>query len=256
MVKHQTKTSTLISLALHLSILGILTIFSKPIAVLIPARSDGLEVSLVSMPNHTVEPYTSKVKIATPATIQTLENSADINLTQNTQPRPTTAPKVISQPKLESKPIKSSQTDPKNMLTQQTTSKTKPLNKKAVVNDLLGDALSSSNISVRKGKALGGTAAGTSDSNNLLSNYADSVIRAVRPFVINPDDLSPKARVIVRVEINPDLSVRRVTIEKSSENISYDQNVQTAIIRVKIFPPLPDNATYVDYRILHLTFRP
>ena len=106
------------------------------------------------------------------------------------------------------------------------------------VNDLLGDVLSENTTSVRKGKALGGNPNGTSDSNNLIGNYADQVINAVRPFVLIPDDVNPKAKAIVKVVLNPNLSV------------------QNAIMRLKVFPPLPDNANYVDFRILNLTFRP
>lgn len=116
--------------------------------------------------------------------------------------------------------------------------------------------LSENTTSVRKGKALGGNPNGTSDSNNLIGNYADQVINAVRPFVLIPDDVNPKAKAIVKVVLNPNLSVRSVSLTKSSGNAQYDQNVQNAIMRLKVFPPLPDNANYVDFRILNLTFRP
>ena len=252
MVKEQTKSATIISLALHIGLAVGLLIFSKPISMLIPSRSDGLEVSLVSMPNETVQPYQPKIK-AQVEPIKTLDTPADVNLKQETKPLPKPTPSM-EPPKTPPKPKQ--QAAQEVAQAQPTPPKVKPVNKKAQINDLLGDALSTNSTAIRKGKALGGNPNGTSDSNNLIGNYADQVINAVRPFVMVPDDISPKAKAIVQVELNPNLSVRKVTLLKSSGNSAYDGYVQQAIQRVKVFPPLPDGARYVDYRVLKLTFRP
>ena len=256
MAKQNNKTSTIISLALHIGVGVTLFVFSKPSSVLIPSRSDGIEVSLVSMPNQTVEPYTPPVKVTQPAVIKTIDAPADINMKPKevTPPKPAPkpeTPKPIVKPIPAPEPAKEAPPQPSKV-----TTKIKPINKKAQINDLLGDSLTNNSTSIRKGKALGGNPNGTSDSNNLNSNYADQVINAVRPFVQVPDDVSAKAKTIVRVELYPNLNVKSVKLVKSSGNSAYDQNVQTAIMRVKVFPALPDGATFIDYRILNLTFRP
>lgn len=236
----------------------LLYFFSKPVSVLIPSRSDGIEVSLVSMPNQTVTPYVPKVKVTVPAPIKTMDTPADINLKQTppkNKPQPT--PVTTPPPKAEVKPIKPTVTKDNSQTQSPTTAK--PVTKKsqkALVNDLLGDVMSTNTTSVRKGKAVGGNPNGTSDSDNLIGNYADQVINAVRPFVVIPDDINPKAKAVVKVILNPDLSVRQVTLLKSSGNDAYDQSIQEAINRVRVFPPLPDSAQFVDFRVLKLTFRP
>ena len=255
MVKEdKSKNSTLISLALHIGVIIVLCIFSKPITLLVPSRSDGMEVSLVSMPNQTVRTYQPQIKAA-PATIKTLAVPAEVNLKQDLAPiKAPPKPTPLPSPEPSIAPP-----DPKenNIAPAPTNSKAQAKKKQKVqVNDLLGDMLSDNTTAIRKGKALGGNPNGTSDSDNLIGNYADQVINAVQPFILVPDDISPNAKAIVKVILNPDLSVRQVTLLQASGNSLYDENVQSAINRVKIFPPLPDGAKYVDYRILKLTFRP
>ncbi len=254
MAKPQINKSTLISLAIHIAIGGALMLFSSTDNILVPSRSDGVEVSLVSMPNQTVEPYTPPIKTQAEP-IKTLDTPADINV------KPTTAPAPIPKPKTEiPKPIEKPTPTPAPVqatpLPAKTPTKVKPINKKSQINDLLGDAVSTNTASIRKGKALGGNPNGTSDSNNLIGNYADQVINAVRPFVQVPDDINPKAVATIKVELYPNLNVKSVKLIKSSGNAMYDQNVQTAIMRVKVFPALPDGANFVEYRILKLTFKP
>lgn len=257
MAKERNKSSTIFSLAMHIGIAIALFYFSKPISVLIPSRSDGIEVSLVSMPNQTVMPYTPKVKITAPAPIKTMDTPADINVKQNNQTKPQPTPAATTPPKVEAKPIEKPVTKDNNQTQSPTTAKPKTAkNQKAMINDLLGDVMSTNTTSVRKGKAVGGNPNGTSDSDNLIGNYADQVINAVRPFVVIPDDVNPNAKAVVKVILNPDMSVRQVSLIKSSGNDAYDQNIQTAINRVRVFPPLPDNAQFVDYRVLRLTFKP
>ena len=255
MVRQPAKTSTIISLALHLGIIALLMVYSKPVTLLLPSRSDGIEVSLVSMPNQTIRHYSPPLKIIQAAHLKTLDSPADINIKQNAkaQPKPV---KPEPQPKVEPKIAKMLPPKDNTKTQAPNSSKSKAQNSKVQVNDLLGDVLSKNTTAVRKGKALGGNPNGTSDSNNLLGNYADQVINVVRPFVLIPEDINPNAKAVVKVELNPDLSVRKVSLLQSSGNDIYDQNIQTAILRVKVFPPLPDGAKYVDFRILKLIFRP
>lgn len=245
---------TLFSLVLHIGIAVVLYFFSKPISILVPSRSDGMEVSLVSMPNQTITAYEPKIK-AMPSQVKTLATPAEINLKQNSVvAKPTPTPMAIPS----AEPTKAP-TDIKenNQAPALTNSKAQTKKKQKVqVNDLLGDMTSNNTTAIRKGKALGGNLSGTSDSDNLVANYADQVINAVRPFILVPDDISPNAKAVVKVILNPDLSVRQVTLLQSSSNPLYDENIQSAINRVKVFPPLPDGANYVDYRVLKLTFRP
>lgn len=248
MAKQNNTKSTILSIGLHLGIASLLFVFSKPISVLIPSRSDGIEVSLVSQPAQTVQPYIPQVKNI-PAPIKTLNTAADVNLNQ-----PTTQPKPQPSQKPEVKPSPVAKLPPAPSPVPSTVHK--PINKKAQINDLLGDTVSENTTSIRKGKALGGNPNGTSDTDNLIGNYADLVIGAVRPFVIIPDDVDSKAKAIVKVELYPNLNVKSVSLVRSSGNAAYDQNIQTAIMRVKVFPPLPDGAKFTDYRILKLTFRP
>lgn len=251
MVRQNNRNNTLISIGLHIVIIILLMVFSKPITVLIPSRSDGMEVSLVSIPDQQqVSTYTPKI-VAAPEPIKTLDTPADVNLEQKHQPKPMATevkPEVKPTPKPTPVPTPVSTPVPKQIQ--------KPINKKAQINDLLGDTVSDNHNSIRKGKALGGNPNGTSDSNNLIGNYADQVINAVRPFVIIPENIDPKAKAIVKVELYPNLKVKSVTLIKSSGNSQYDQYVQDAVNRTRIFPPLPDGANFVDYRILKLTFRP
>lgn len=258
MVKHN-KTSNIVSIGLHIAIIALLMIFSKPDHILIPSRSDGIEVSLVSMPEQeVVKTYIPQVK-ADPAPIKTLDTPADINIKQKTtatvKPQENPITKPIVKPEVKPDPNKK-QTETKQPLPSESKTKKESTNKKAQINDLLGDVLSDNSASVRKGKALGGNPNGTSDTNNLVGNYADQVINAVRPFVIIPDDLNSGAKAIVKVELYPNLQVKSATLIKSSGNAQYDKNIQNAIMRVKIFPALPDGANFVEYRILKLTFRP
>lgn len=253
MVKERNnKYSTVISLGLHIGVVALVALFGKPISVLVPSRSDGIEVSLVSMPQPTeVETYKPVVK-AVPAPLKVMDTPADVNIKQDKpqpKPQPTQKPEVKPVPPVKQLPTPAPSPVP-------TKAPVKPINKKAQINDLLGDTISENTASIRKGKALGGNPNGTSDSNNLVSNYADQVINAVRPFVVIPDGTDNKAKAIVKVELYPNLNVKSVTLVKSSGNPMYDQSIQSAIMRVKVFPPLPDGANFVDYRILRLTFRP
>ncbi len=122
-------------------------------------------------------------------------------------------------------------------------------NNKSVVNNNPTNTISTSAPVSEKGSAL------SNNQNNSASasvSYADLVIGVVRPFIIVPDDLEPNAKAIVTIKLNPNLTVKSVSIIKSSGNAAYDQNIQSAIMRVKVLPPLPDGANFADYKILTL----
>ncbi len=262
MAKQNNKISTAISLTLHIFVGIGLLVLNKPISVLTPSRSDGIEVSLMSMPPQVTQQDNIPIKAEQPEPIKTIDTPAEVNLKPSAKPekkvkpivKPTPLKPVVKptiQPSPVPSPVKEAPPQPSKVV-----AKIKPINKKAQINDLLGDSLTNSNTSIRKGKALGGNPNGTSDSNNLNSNYADQVINMVRPFVQVPPDVNTKAKAIVRVELYPNMNVKSVKLIKSSGSIQYDQNIQTAIMRAKVFPNLPDGANFVDYRILNLTFRP
>ena len=97
---------------------------------------------------------------------------------------------------------------------------------------------------------------GSADTDNMASNYADLVIEKVRPFVIIPDGIDESAKAVVEVTLLPNMEVYKIRLLKSSGNDDYDNNIQDAINRVKVFPPLPDGAEFSDYRKLRLTFKP
>ena len=261
-------TSTFISIGLHLLLFISLIVFTKPIEILTPSRSDGITVALVSStaPTPVNIQQVQQIKNTLPDPVKTLDTPADVNLEdKKKQEKPKPVEKKI-QPQEQVKPIEpvvkpeKTLTPPKPTLepTPKTAVKetTKKSNIKADIDDLLGDATSTSTKGVRKGKALGGNPNGTSDSDNLISNYADMVIKTVRPFVKLPENISPKAKAIVKVELYPNLQVKSVSLIKSSGNHQYDENVQTAIKNVKIFPPLPDGAKFINYRIINLSFIP
>ncbi|MBX9597438.1 MAG: TonB C-terminal domain-containing protein [Burkholderiales bacterium] len=91
---------------------------------------------------------------------------------------------------------------------------------------------------------------------NESNNYADLIINTVKPFVVIPEDVDVRASATIRVEFNPTLDIKSVKLTKSSGNSSYDKNIESAIWAVKKFPPLPNGANFVDYRVIQLTFRP
>ncbi|HLX54657.1 MAG TPA: energy transducer TonB, partial [Aquella sp.] len=124
------------------------------------------------------------------------------------------------------------------------------------INDLL-DQIAPATKSTGKSKAPATNGAhGTSDTNNMINNYADLVIEKVRPFVIIPDNLDSSAKAIVQVTLLPSMEVYDIKLLKSSGNTEYDDNVQQAIDRVRVFPPLPEKAEFKDYRVLRLIFKP
>ena len=99
MVKERNnKYSTVISLGLHIGVVALVALFGKPISVLVPSRSDGIEVSLVSMPQPTeVETYKPVVK-AVPAPLKVMDTPADVNIKQDKpQPKPNDDVRLISE---------------------------------------------------------------------------------------------------------------------------------------------------------------
>lgn len=87
-------------------------------------------------------------------------------------------------------------------------------------------------------------------------NYADQVIDLVTPFIAVPNNLDKNTKLIVKVELNPNLTVKNIATIKSSGNEIYDKNVRDSILKIKKFPNLPYGANFTDYKVIRLTFRP
>jgi len=244
--------SNIISLILHILIVWA-AISLRSAHIITPSRSDGIEVSLIAA-NDIPQPEKPHV-ITTPPTpnpIQTLNTTADVNIKQESTPLPKVAPKAIKQkPVVVTPPITippAIKPEPKLKY------KTKP---NAQITNTLLDQLDATTVSGKsKGKTTGGTNSGTSNSNNMLNNYADLVISTVRPYVNIPEAINSNAKAVVKVVLLPSMQVYQVKLIKSSGNTEYDNNVQQAIQNVKVFPPLPEDANWTDYRILYLTFTP
>lgn len=239
--------STILSIILHLLLLiAALTLHSANVVV--PSRSDGMEVALVTEADVSPVERTITPPPPTPP-IQVMDQAGDINVKQQpenkTLPKPQ-APKVV-QPK--AKP-------PKNP-TAKVVTKKKP-NAKAMpdLNDLVNQLSPTKSTGKSKGAAVGGVKNGTSDSNNLINNYADQVINLVRPYVQVPDNMDSNTKAIVEVTLLPNMQVYKVRLLQSSGDTNYDVSVQQAIERAKQFPALPDGARWADYRILKLSFKP
>ena len=107
-------------------------------------------------------------------------------------------------------------------------------------------------------KFVGGNKLGSSNSKELLNNYADLVINKILPYVKIPNEVINNHHIatIVKVSLSIDMHVKNATLISSSGNNEYDNSVVSAIYKVAIFPPLPSGAKFSDYQILFLKFRP
>jgi TonB family protein len=240
------KNSTVVSLVFHI-ILIIGLIGFKSAHILVPSRSNGIEVSLVS--DDEIAPTTKNIsQVKNPEPIKTVTDNADIHVKQTDAKQNKPAPSKVIQPTVAKNP------NP-NTLQQKPQKKKVKTNKQ--INDLLNQITPSDTASGKtKSQVTGGVDSGTSDTDNMISNYADLVIQKVRPFVVIPDNLDNNAKAIVDVTLLPSMEVFDIKLIKSSGNSDYDNNVQQAIDRVRVFPPLPDKAKFSDYRVLRLTFKP
>lgn len=259
---NRSRTSTTLSLLLH-GLLIFLLIYVKNTHILVPSRSDGVQISLISnedLPKPVIIP---KAVIAnTPVdVVKTLNTPADINLKDAVKPKirkmpmpaPTPTPKVIPPKVVKAQPT-IVPTAKKLVMPKAPKPKVKP---NAAINDLLNDLEpSAQNTGTSKAVATGGSSFGSSDTKNLANNYADLVINQVRPYVIIPDGVDSSVVATVDVTLLPNMQVYRVTLVHSSGNSDYDNNVIQAINRVKTFPSLPDGAVFSDYRKLRLLFHP
>lgn len=230
-MENKNKRGIYFSLALHI-ILFISTLTLHSVNIMVPSRSDGMEVELVTPTELTKQ----RNMPAKPIKYQVQNtNNADVKLKQpDTTPVPPVPPVEPSQPKATPKPKKPA---PNQQIT-----------------DLLNDIAPSKGNS--KGVATGGSNLGTSDTNNTQANYADLVIARIRPYVIIPDGIDPNAKVVVEVTLLPNMQVYNIKLVKSSGNDDYDNNIQQSINRVQVFPPLLDGADFNDYRKIRLTFKP
>lgn len=240
-------SAVIISVVLHILLLVALYAFRDSQVTLIPARSDGISLSFMEI----TAPIPSNATQQTPISNnpQTLDRNADINFQEKNLK--TSPPRIENlPPKKPSKVVAENLTKPKDSI------KKKAQTTDTQLNDLLGELDSQQQTTLNNGNALGGIAEGTSNSNILKANYADLIVRRVRPFVIIPEDIDSTQNAVVEVELNPDLTIRSVTLIKSSGNEIYDENVQQALIRVNTFPELPAGANFVDYRLIKINFRP
>lgn len=242
------KTSTTISLVLHI-LLIIAAIGFKSAHILVPSRSNGIEVSLIS--SDEISPNSIKPTEAKPILepVKTIDNDADIKLKQETQHKQKSDNNKIIQPKAEIKPTLKHTVQQKP---QHNKVKVKP---NAQINDLLDNINTTKSTGKGKYRAEHGRN-GSSDTNSNTNNYADLVIERVRPFVVIPENLDNNANAVVEVTLLPNMKVYEVKLVKSSGNTEYDNNVQQAIHRVSVFPPLPPHEKFTDYRKLKLHFRP
>lgn len=246
------KSSNVASLILHVIVIWAAFSF-KSAHIMVPSRSNGMEVSLITP--EELNSYDAPSKIVSQLNNIEPVKSAEINLKDNKKPtpivenpKPTIAPKPVAKipPKTVDKP--------KLAKTVHAVKKKNPANNQ--VNDLLNDLSPSKSSGKSKNSATGGSDSGTADTNNLIGNYADKVIAAVRPYVLIPPDVNGNNVAIVEVTLLPNLQVYSVNLIKSSGSSEYDQSVQDAINRVGTFPDLPDGAKFTDYRTLKLTFKP
>ncbi len=223
-----------ISLLFHVLLIALVLNLRNP-NILVPSRSDGMEVELVSSPPEVQQ----RAIPATPTTDAIQNNNiADVKLKQpDTQPVPKLVPKVQTPPKVLPTPAPNKKPPPN-----------------VDVTDLLNDIVPSKGNS--KGKVTGGSNLGTSDTNNITANYADLVIARVRPFVVMPNNLDPNTKVVIEVTLLPNMQIYKMQMVSSSGNSLYDDAVQQAINRVETFPPLPTGANFNDFRKLKLTFKP
>ena len=241
---------TWISFLLHVIIAACLLNLHS-VNMLVPSRSDGMEVEVISPPDVVKQRY---VPVKAPQYNVQNTNNADVKLKQ---PDTTPVPKVTPVPQ---KPVAATPTPPPtpNPVAPPPSPKPTPKPKKPAtnsqINDLLNDIAPSKGNS--KGKATGGSNLGTSDTDNMQANYADLVIARVRPFIIVPDGTDPDAKAVVEITLLPNMQIYNVRLVKSSGNPDYDNNVQQAINRAGTFPPLPDGANFTDFRKIKITFKP
>ncbi|MDQ5920460.1 MAG: colicin import rane protein [Pseudomonadota bacterium] len=228
------RKSTFLSLVFHLLIL-IAALSFKTTSVLVPSRSNGMEVGIVSQADLNPVRTTPIIPQAVKQQAVKIENvnNAEVQMKQpDSTPVP---PKPITKPRSTKKPA------------------TKSVKQ---INDLINGIAPTQQTASNKGTATGGSNLGSSDTNSLIPNYADAVINRVRPFVIIPDNTNPEAKTVIEVTLLPNMNVYKAILIKSSGNDEYDNNVLQAINRVNVFPPLPEGASFSDFRKLRLTFRP
>jgi colicin import membrane protein len=240
--------SNLISLILHLLVIWA-ALSLKSAHILTPSRSDGMEVSLISsseIPQPQLAPAPTPNSKPTVTEVTTVDNSAEIKIKPpEKKPLVVVAEKPVAkiiptQPKLKPQPQKIQAKKPN----------------KAITNQLLSQLGMPTQTGTSRGKATGGTKTGTANSNVLLHNYGDLVIERVRPYVDVPEGIDPNTTAIVKVTLLPNMQVYKVELSQASGNVAYDNSVQDAIKKVGVFPPLPPDAKFVDFRVLYLTFKP
>jgi hypothetical protein len=241
------KFSTLVSLVIH-SILLIIILLISPDNIILPSRSNGITVNLIDSSN--LPPLKVEQKISKAQYHVSNISNPDIKLNiPNKQYHKKALPPLHYTAKIKTPPKNINHEKIKIIRTQRTDNLLNNL-----INNLHQSIATTANHN--QGVATGGTSQGSSDTNSLVVNYADSVVAAVRPWVIIPDGIDPNTVVILQVVLLPNMSVYSVKIIQPSNNNTYDTNVVNAINRVHIFPELPENAKFSDFRQLMLIFKP
>lgn len=245
MDEQSNKYSTIVSLILHILLIFFL-FYVRKANILVPSRSDGMTVDLVTLPSPVA---VAPAPAVTPKVTPPVVSNADINL-KKPDTTPPKANKVESAPPAPVAPQLKTATTKKNKLDK---AKTNP-----ALNSILNQITGSTTVHTgkTKGKAVGGVNGGLANSNNMVNNYANLVIERVRPYIVIPPDLSSDSVAIVKVTLLPNMQVYQVDLDKSSGNTQYDNNVQDAINKVGVFPPIPQGQDWSDYRVIYLTFRP
>lgn len=249
-------SSTTISLVLHIVFIVAALLFNTfEQQVIVPSRSDGMEVSFVAPAQ--LNPTSKVVTLEKNVQEDRIQDTeADINFKQQLDKKKA-EDKLLQQKKNDNTPIPPvAVPQPDKSPNPAKANKTQKPTPNKQIDDLLNDLSPASNAGRSKGNAAGGSNLGTSDTDNLIANYADQVIARVRPFIQVPDGLDSQTRAVVEVTLLPNMNVYKVRLVKSSGNTEYDINVQQAINRAAVFPPLPDGAKFADYRKIKLTFRP
>lgn len=254
-MNHVCKRSTLLSIALHLLVIITILTLNSVNKVIIPSRSDGIEVSLIAQSDITpIEKKISTPKPVIPITAP-IKNSAEINVKPSIKQDQKPIKKEEESKVL--KIVKSETVPPKKVVTN-VPPKTITSKEDSTLDNLVQklDKKADKSLKNNKGQVLGGTTNGTSNTNNLKNNYADQIIALIRPHIRIPDNIDKDATVIIEITLLPNMEVLSTRMIKSSGNLDYDTYVEQAINRVKIFPPIPAKANWVDYRVLRITFKP
>jgi TonB family protein len=237
------KFAFVVSLILHICIFIFLY---KSVNFIMPSKSDGINIEVIRQVGDDTQTQPIKPK------------SDVINMVQNNVPIVDNSDIKIKTNQVKTK-IESNNTLWQKNKSNISHTKIKPNITKQSLQNLTDDLVSSiHDIKIKSpnvAKTTGGGSNGGGIDKVKMNNYADLVINQVRPHVVIPDGLEVKLITIVRVVLLPNMDVYEVKIIKSSGNLTYDNNVISAIKIVKRFPNIPNGENWIDYRVINLTFK-